>query len=55
MNDDGEGGLDALQARLEGAAAEVNATATAIRNRNKFKILDEIMEMTRRRQNAGIL
>ena len=45
MNDDGEGGLEVLQARLEGAVAEVKATTTATRNRNNFKILDEIREM----------
>ena len=35
-----EGGLEALQVRLEGAAAEVKATTRAARNKNKFKIPD---------------
>ena len=38
MHDDGEGGLEALQARLEGAAAEVKATTTTTRNKNKFEV-----------------
>ena len=41
-------GLVALQERLEEAAAAVKATKTALRNRNKFTVPDEI-----RRQNAG--
>ena len=45
MNDVGEGGLEVLQARLEGAVAEVKATTTATRNQNNSKILDEIWEM----------
>ena len=35
----------ALQARLEEAAAAVKATTTAVRNRNKFTVPDEIREM----------
>ena len=37
--------LGGAQVRLEGAAAEVKATTTANRNKDKFKILDEIREM----------
>ena len=43
INDGGQGALETQQARLEGAA--VKATATASRNKNKFKIPDEIREM----------
>ena len=39
-----EGGWEALQARLEEAAAEVKATATATRNKIKFNIPDENQE-----------
>ena len=38
MSDGQEGGLEALQARLEESAAEVKATTTATRNKNKFKV-----------------
>ena len=37
-------GLEALQVRLE-AAGEVMGTTTATRNKNKFKILDDIRKM----------
>ena len=45
MADDGVGGLETRQARLEGAAAEVKATTTATSNKNKFKIPDETREI----------
>ena len=45
VNDEEGGGLVALQARLEGAAAEVKATTMASRNRKKFMVPDEIREM----------
>ena len=38
-------GLVAQQERLEEAAAAVKATTTAVRNRNKFTVPDEIREM----------
>ena len=38
-------GLVALQERLEAAAAALKATTTALRNRNKFTVLDEIRDM----------
>ena len=41
---DTKGGLEALQVRLE-AAGEVMGTTTATRNKNKFKILDDIRKM----------
>ena len=44
MNDVGKRELEALQERLEVAAA-VKATTTATRNKNKFMIPDEIREM----------
>ena len=53
MNDCGEGGLEVSQARLEGAAAEVKATTTANRNKNKFKIPNEIREMAAAAQCRG--
>ena len=37
--------MEALQARLEEAAAEVKATTMATRNKNKLEILDEIRLM----------
>ena len=40
-----EGGLEALQARLEEAAAKVKATVTATSVKNKFKVPDEIRKM----------
>ena len=40
-----EGGLEALQAKLEDAAAKVKATTTATSNKNKFKVPDEIRKM----------
>ena len=46
LHDDEEGGLVALQGRLEGAAAGVKATTMASRNKNKFMVPDEIREMT---------
>ena len=42
---DGDDGLAALQERLEEAAAAVIATTTALRNKNKFTVPDEIREM----------
>ena len=36
LDDDEDGGPEALQARLEGAAVVINATTMASRNRNKF-------------------
>ena len=45
MHDSQEGCLEALQARLEEAAAEVKATTTATRNKNKLKVSDEIKTM----------
>ena len=38
-------GLEALQARLEGAVVEVKATTLASRNKNKFMVPDEIREL----------
>ena len=45
MNDVVKRELEALQERLEVAAAAVKATTTATRNKNKFMIPDEIREM----------
>ena len=45
IRQDGRDGLVALQERLEEAAAAVKATTTAVRNRNKFTVPDEIREM----------
>ena len=36
------GGLEALQARLEGAAVVIKGTTMASRNKTKFMVLDEI-------------
>ena len=44
-HEDGDDGLAALLERLEEAAAAVKATTTALRNRNKFTVPDEIREM----------
>ena len=38
-------GLDALQARLEGAVVEVKATTLASRNKKKFMVPEEIREL----------
>ena len=38
-------GLEALQARLEGAVVEVKATTLASRNKNKFMVPEEIREL----------
>ena len=43
--DEHDGLVAALQERLEVAAAAVKATTTAVLNRNKFTVADEIMEM----------
>ena len=45
IREDEHDGLVALQEGLEVAAAEVKATTTAVLNRNKFTVADEIMEM----------
>ena len=55
MNDAQEGHLQALQARLEEAAAEVKATMMATRNMNKFKIPDEIRKMATETAKSRIL
>ena len=39
------GGLESLQARLEKAVTSVKATSTAVRDKSKFKILDDLREM----------
>ena len=44
-DDDEVGGLEALQARLEGAEVEIKAATTASRNKNKFMVPDEIKEI----------
>ena len=45
MHDEKSNGLVALQERLEDAATAVKATTTAMRNRNRFTVQDEIKEM----------
>ena len=45
MNDGGNEGLVASQERLEEAAAAIKATTTAIKNKSKFMVPDEIKEM----------
>ena len=44
-HDEKNNGLVALQQRLEDAAAAVKATTTAMRNKNKVPVPDEIREM----------
>ena len=44
-DDDTVTGLEALQARVEGAAVEIKATTLASRNKNKFMVPEEIREM----------
>ena len=45
MYDEKGNGLVALQERVEDAATAVKATTTAMRNKNKFTVPDEIREM----------
>ena len=42
MYEEGNDGLVALQERLEEAAAAIKPTTTAMRNKNKFTVADEI-------------
>ena len=45
MYDEKGNGLVALQERVEDAATAVKVTTTAMRNKNKFTVPDEIREM----------
>ena len=46
------GGLEALQARVEGAAVEIKATTMASRNKNKFMVPERIRELASRRHTV---